>query len=99
MQKRIIHLPVKKTDYGAFSEASRSLNAFLGDQTGRTVSRRTTHGFISSFDLDMSENNAEHVVHGAMVASITLLSSKSTGSKIAGGLLALGLAALYQEGQ
>jgi len=87
-----------KLDYGLLTEASKGLNDFLGDKTGRTVSRRTSHGFKNAFKLDIPDEVAEHVVHGAMIYSANHLFSES-GNKTNGLLSALALLALYQIGK
>ncbi len=87
-------------NYGILTDMSKSLNVLLGDSSGRTVSRRTTHGFMKAFDIrDMRDNNAEHIVHGAMISSGVLLTSKNKNLKIFGLLLLAGLIALYQIGK
>jgi hypothetical protein len=90
----------KLTNYGVLTDASKGWNMILGDKSGRTVSRRTTHGFQRSFNLQsMDENDAEVIVHGAMLASGALLRSKNDGAKAAGLLLLFGLFACYQSGK
>lgn len=89
-------------NYGALTEVSRGLNSLLGDNSGRTVSRRTTHGFKRSFNLsdqDISDTNAEHIVHGAMISTGTLIASKNEGSRVAGILLLASLFLFYQAGE
>lgn len=90
----------KETNYGILTDASKGWNLILGDESGRTVSRRTAHGFKSAFKLkEMEDDDAELIVHSAMVASGALLSTKNDGAKAAGLLLLLGLFACYQEGK
>ncbi|HTA81463.1 MAG TPA: hypothetical protein VK783_00885 [Bacteroidia bacterium] len=89
-------------NYGALTEASKSLNRALGDRTGRTVSIRTAHGFKRAFNLsdyDMDDNTAEDIVHGGMTVATALISSKSDGAKVGGILLLLGLFVCYQSGK
>lgn len=99
MKPNKIYYPEKAIDYGILSDASRTLNSLLGDTSGRTVSRRTAQGFKDSFDLNISDNDAEHIVHGGMVTSALLLRSESQGARILGGFLALGLGVCYQNGK
>lgn len=95
MEKRIT-----KSDYGVLTDMSKSLNELFGDSSGRTVSRRTTHGFKQAFNIkELSDDNAEHIVHGAMISSGLLLTSKNNNSKIFGLLLLAGLVACYQIGK
>lgn len=90
----------KETNYGVLTDVSKGWNIILGDKSGRTVSRRTAHGFKNAFKLqNMEDDDAELIVHGAMVASGALISAKSDGAKAAGLLLLLGLFACYQEGK
>lgn len=89
-----------KNDYGVLTDFSKELNLILGDKSGRSVSRRTAHGIKSSFKLrDMSDEKAEGIAHGAMVASAGMLASKSEGAKACGFLLLIGLLACYQDGK
>lgn len=95
MEKKINY----NRNYGAFTDASKSLNKLFGDKSERTVSMRTAHGFKNSFKLsNMSDETAEDIAHGGMIASAGLLASKNKGAKVAGLLLALGLVASYQNG-
>lgn len=85
-------------DYGILTEASKGVNNFLGDQTRRTVSRRTSHGFKNAFNLDISDETAEHIVHGGMVYSAHHLFSEN-GNRANGLLSLLALFALYHIGK
>jgi len=88
-------------DYGVLSDVSKELNCNLfGDCTGSTISRRTTKGFKNVFNLDdndISDQNAEHIVHGAMIGTIACLTSKKENSTLSGLLLLAGLAYLYHN--
>jgi len=92
---------ITEIDYGSLGDLSKALNYGLGDRTGRTVSRRTTQGFkrvMNITDERMHDQNAEHIIHGAMLGTAGLLLSKE-GNK---GLGLLGLACLiafYQAGK
>ncbi len=67
----------KEIDYGILSDISRELNCnLLGDCSGSTISRRTTKGFKKSLNLtndDISDQNAEHIVHALMIAFVGAL--------------------------
>jgi hypothetical protein len=86
-------------DYGILTEGSKSLNKLFGDYSGKTVSIRTARGFKKAFRLkNMSDETAEDIVHGGMIITAGLLSSRNQGAKVAGLLLALGLFTAYQNG-
>jgi hypothetical protein len=89
-----------RSNYGPLTDFSRTLNLTLGDQSGRTVSTRTAYGFINLFSttgLDIEE--AEHIVHGGMVAAGVLLKSKDQGAQVTGFLLSLTLFLCYHAGK
>lgn len=89
-----------KVNYGVVTDASKSLNQFFGDQTGRTVSVRTADGFKNMFNCpEMDEDAAELIVHTGMVTAYTLLKSGKESDKGAGLLLSLGLLLCYQSGK
>jgi len=91
----------KEIDYGVLSDVSKELNCNLfGDCSGSTISRRTTKGFKKTFKLDdndISDQNAEHIVHAAMVGTATCLMSKNKNTAIGGVLLLAGLIFLYHN--
>lgn len=89
---------ITKNDYGVLTEFSKEVNYILGDRSGRTVSRRTADGIKSGFNLPhMSDEQAEGIAHGAMIASVGLLKSKNDGAQACGMLLLVGLLACYQN--
>jgi hypothetical protein len=89
-----------KVNYGVITDVSKSLNQFFGDQTGRTVSVRTAHGFKNIFNCpEMEEDAAEFIVHTGMVTAYTLLKSKKESDNGSGLLLSLGLLLCYQSGK
>lgn len=89
-----------KTNYGALTEISKNFNQAFGDRSGRSISLRSAHGFKKVFKAhDMSDDDAEHIVHGGMVAATYLLNSKDDGAKFTGVLLSFGLFIFYQEGK
>jgi hypothetical protein len=90
---------VKKDDYGVLTEASKDLNSFFGDSSGRTVSRRTAHGLKKGLDLDIDDNSVELIVHSGMVASGALLKSEDDTANGIGLLLLAGLVACYLNGK
>jgi hypothetical protein len=90
----------KKENYGILTDMSKSLNELLGDYSGITVSRRTTIGFKRSFNInDLSNDEAEHIVHGAMIWTGFMLNSKNKNTNIFGILLLLALVVFYQSGK
>lgn len=94
------HQVSNKVNYGIVTDASKSLNQIFGDQTGRTVSVRTAHGFKNIFNCpEMEEDAAELIVHTGMVTAYALLKSNKESEKGAGLLLSLGLLLCYQSGK
>jgi hypothetical protein len=90
----------RPSNYGALTDASKGLNMVFGDKTGRTVSRRTTHGFKNAFSLQhVDDEDAEDLMHGAMIASGGLLMAKNDGAKVVGLLLLVGLIFCYHAGK
>lgn len=93
---------VKKitTNYGVLTDVSKDLNQFFGDNSGRTVSTRTAHGFKNFFNAkSMDDEAAEFIVHGGMVAANRLLNSKKETDKSNGLMLSLALFLFYQVGK
>ncbi len=89
-----------KANYGIITDVSKSLNQFLGDETGRTVSVRTAHGFKNVFNCpEMDEDAAEFIVHTGMAAAYSLLKSEKDSENGAGLMLSLGLLLCYQSGK
>lgn len=94
----------KEMDYGVLSDVSRDLNCVVGDCRGITISRRTTKGFKRAFNLDdsqLSDENAEHIIHAAMVGTVACFSSKEAkkNGSIAGVLMLASLIFFYQKGK
>lgn len=85
-------------NYGILTDASKELNEFFGDDSGRTISLRTSHGFKKAFNLDISDETAEDIVHLTMATSAYNLLNKN-GNKTIGALSLLALLALYQKGK
>lgn len=85
-------------EYGVLTEVSEQLNELFGDTSGRTISRRTTHGFKETFDLTIGDDVAEHIMHGGMAFSAYHLFSEF-GNRAAGFLSLITLIALYQNGK
>lgn len=89
-----------KTNYGVLTDVSKGLNQFFGDNSGRTVSLRTAHGFKNFFNAkSMDDDTAEFIVHGGMVAATTLLNSKNETDRSSGVMLSLTLFVFYQVGK
>lgn len=89
-----------KRDFGALTELSKDLNQMFGDESGRTVSMRTTHGFKSSFNLQsMHDEDAEDLVHGLMVLTPILLKQKNDTANAIGVFLLAGLVGCYLNGK
>jgi hypothetical protein len=87
-------------NFGVSTEFSKNLNEFFGDETGRSVSMRTAHGFKLAFNFhEMNDETAEDIVHVAMVAVPPLLKSKSDELNVVGILLILGLVGCYINGR
>jgi hypothetical protein len=83
----------KEIDYGIWGDISRDANChLLGDCSGSTISRRTTKGFKNSLNLstnNISDQNAEHIVHGFMIIAVFSLIGSSIHKS--GKVLGLGL--------
>ena len=89
-----------RLNYGALTDFSKALNDMVGDKTGRTVSHRTASGLKKIFKVEeMSNDDAEHIVHAGMAAAGILVSSKDENLMATGALLGLGLFICYQEGK
>jgi N-acetylglucosamine kinase-like BadF-type ATPase len=89
-----------KTNYGVLTDVSKGVNQFFGDDTGRTVSNRTAHGFKNFFNAkSMDDNAAEFIVHGGMVAATKLLNSKKETDRSNGFMLSMALFVFYQAGK
>lgn len=87
-------------NYGVLTDVSKGLNQFFGDNTGRTVSTRTAHGFKNFFNAkSMEDDAAEFIVHGGMVAATKLLNSKKETDRSNGVMLSLALFVFYQAGK
>ena len=90
----------KKRTFGSLTEISKELNIMFGDQTGRTVSMRTAHGFKDAFNLStMDDETAEDLVHGLMALTPALLSGKSDAANAIGVVLLAGLVGCYLNGK
>lgn len=88
------------TNFGVFTDISKSFNLAFGDQTGRTISLRTAQGFKNVFKCDdMHEDVAELIVHSGMLAAYYLLNSKNKNEQGSGVLLSLALLFCYQAGK
>lgn len=91
----------KEIDYGILSDISKGANCNLfGDCSGATISRRTTKGFKNTLNLtdrDISDQNAEHIVHAAMIGTAACLFSESSNKRTIGAFLLLGLFICYQN--
>jgi hypothetical protein len=91
----------KEIDYGILSDISKGANCNLfGDCSDSTISRRTTKGFkkiLNLNDKNISDQNAEHIVHAAMIGTAACLFSKSSNKKVTGSFILLGLFICYQS--
>ena len=93
---------VKNTtaNYGVLTDVSKDMNQFFGDNSGRTVSLRTAHGFKNFFNAkSMDDDAAEFIVHGGMVAATKLLNSKKETDRSKGFMLSMALFVFYQAGK
>lgn len=87
-------------NFGILTDISKELNQIFGDQSGRTVSMRTTHGFKNAFNLHaMHDNDAEDLVHGLMVLTPILLKHESDTANAIGVILLSGLVGCYLNGK
>ena len=90
-------------DYGVLSDVSKDLNCnVFGDCGGSTISRRTTKGFKKAFNMsneNISDQDAEHIIHAAMVGTAACLTSKNEKTTFGGFLMLAGLIFFYQNGK
>ena len=82
-----------------FSAFSKNANHLLGDRSGRTISTRTANGFQQISPANVGEDNAVHIVHGAMVFALLFLCSKNKILRGIGAFLALTIILCYQLGK
>lgn len=100
MNNKILATTKQKREFGALTNLSKDLNQMFGDQSGRTVSMRTTHGFKDAFNLQtMDDNEAEDLVHGLMVLTPVLLNQKNETANAIGVFLLAGLIGSYLNGK
>ena len=87
-------------DFGILTSMSKDVNQMFGDDSGRTVSNRTSQGFKDAFNLsNMQDNDAEDLVHGLMILTPVLLSQKSETANAIGILLLASLIGSYLNGK
>jgi len=87
-------------NFGAITDVSAELNNLFGDDTGRSISLRTAHGFKNAFSLDnLDDNAAEDIVHGFMLLTPVLLSRKNDAANAIGIVLLAGLLGCYLAGK
>ena len=99
-----IFLPKKMTEplkmnmrnnYGILSDLSKAVNCQVFDDCSeRTVSQRTTTGFMKA--IGWPNNSNQSVVHGAMLTSAYLLTKKA--KQPLGVLLLVSLVLAYHNG-
>ena len=100
MNNRTLAVTKMKRDFGGLTDLSKDLNKMFGDQSGRTVSMRTTHGFKDAFNLQtMHDEDAEDLVHGLMVLTPILLKQESEAANAVGVILLAGLVGCYLNGK
>ena len=87
-------------NYGVLTDVSKGMNQFFGDNSGRTVSLRTAHGFKNFFNAkSMDDDAAEFIVHGGMAIATKLLNSKQETDRSNGFMLSMALFVFYQAGK
>lgn len=90
----------KEINYGKWGVLSELINCnLLGDCSGSTISRRTTKGFKKAFNLNMSDQMAEHIIHGLMVFVFYTLVLKQEKQIGLGLVLLFTLAIFYSIGE
>ncbi len=100
MSNEIRRYDSQERDYWLLSDGSKAANKYvLGDNSGRSISLRKGHGLKKVLNLDISDDNAVHLVHVGIATSLILLKSKDSGKKVLGGFLGLALFGLYQAGR
>lgn len=92
---------MKEIDYGVLGDISKGINcSIFGDCSGSTISRRTTKGFKKTFnlsDMNISDQGAEHIVHGLMIGTVASFASNKKNSTLTGLLLLAGLTFMYHN--
>ena len=87
------------SNYGVLTDISKGMNSFFGDSSGRTVSRRTTHGFMSIFKIEeSSEEKSEFHIHLIMIACLFLAAMKNKVANIFAFILLICLIIFYWTG-
>lgn len=88
-------------NYGVLSIVSKKLNCVLfGDCSGSTISRRTTKGFKKALgcnDRNITDQDAEHLVHGLMICAVVCLTSKRKEKFLLGLFILVGLIYWYHK--
>lgn len=99
-QKTLLRERNSKESYGVLTDISKDLNAAFGDNSGRSISRRTAHGFKKGLSLhNVDDDSAEFIVHTGMVVSGILLKSKEDTSQGIGILVGAALLGFYLNGK
>ncbi len=87
-------------EVGKLSDISRVASKILGDQSGRTISRRTADGFTRvSGAQNLHPDTSVDVIHGAMVTTGLLLFSNNRNAVVAGSVGVFLLFACYHVGR
>ena len=100
MKTEILLPSTTSRNFGVLTDISKGFNEMFGDQSGRTVSMRTTLGFKNTFNLHtMHDNDAEDLIHGLMVLTPILLNKKNDTANAVGIILLVGLVGCYLNGK
>ena len=86
-------------DYGILTDWSKTGNKILGDETGRTISRRTGHGFKKLLAPEIDDKTAEDIVHLLMFSTLILFLMKNKKTFTFGMILLIVLIIFYQIGK
>lgn len=86
-------------NFGVLTDISSDINKLFGDETGRSVSLRTAHGFKDVFNLqNLDDDTAEDIVHGFMTLTPVLLTRKNDAANAVGVVLLAGLLGCFLAG-
>lgn len=78
---------------------SKELNLFFGDRTGRSISRRTAHGFKDVTGLNITDRDSEFLMHTVMIGTFLGLNSSKSQTRTAANVGLGALFLLYHAGR
>lgn len=89
-----------RKNFGVWTELSKSVNRFFGDNSGRTVSRRTAQGMKEVFNRhDINDRSAEKITHVGMIATLGMILSRNKDVRNLGFIMLFVLIGVYLIGK